>query len=345
MDRRKFLTEGALATAGSSLLIRNTGAAPAAATSKPQTQGHTMQTLDHWPFKTYNRGRWKNDLGTLNLMSTTTVRRAFATVSSYENISIGSPLVSDGANPAAGQIIYQHEMTSYGRYAYAGPNEQLQSGADRITIDVHGMVNTHIDAFSHVGHDGVSFNNVPFADITTKDGAARFTIMDMPTIVTRAWLIDVPRNRGISSLEPGSPVLKSDLAPFTGKVEPGDAVVVRTGRRVVKPVSADDPHARDNHGNWSGMHVDCMDLIAEWDVGILATDGPGDNFPSTTPHCSVPIHIISEAYLGMPLVHSLDVEVLAEKLANRPSKAFMLSIAPLKIRGGTGSPVNPTAFI
>jgi kynurenine formamidase len=302
-----------------------------------------MAKLSHWPYDTYNRGRWPNDHGTLNLLGPKTVERAVKSIKSYENISIGRDLVGEGNAP--GRIVYEHEMTSFGSYSFQANGEQLQNAADRVTIDVHGMVNTHLDALSHVGHLGVSYNDVPFNENATKEGVKRFSIIDMATIVTRAWLIDVPRQRGIVGLEPGSPVLPADLMRVAGKVLPGDALVVRTGRYSVAGVSADDPRARDNHGDWSGLHVDCLELIHKWDVALTATDGPGDNFPSTTKECSVPIHVISEGYMGMPLTHSLNLEALAEKMAKRDDKSFLLSIAPLRIRNGTGSPVNPTAII
>ena len=71
----------------------------------------------------------------------------------------------------------------------------------------------------------------------------------------------------------------------------------------------------------------------------------GDNFPSTTPECSVPIHILTEAYLGLPLIHHLYLEEIGELLADRPSTDFMLTVAPFRIVGGTGSPVSPIGII
>lgn len=302
-----------------------------------------MKKLPHWPYRTYNRGRWSNDLGTLNLLGPKVVERAVRSIKSYENFSIGSDLVREGLAP--GSVAYKHEMTAVGAYSFSAAEEQLQNASDRITVDVHGMVNTHIDAFSHVGHRGISFNDVPFTEVANKDGAVRFTILDMASIVTRAWFVDVPRQRGLKALVPGTPVLKADLAHLDGKVEPGDALVIRTGRHAVDSVSPDDPAAKDNHGNWSGLHVDCLDFVSKWDVVLVGTDGPGDNFPSTIAQCSVPIHVISEGYLGMPLVHTLNLEKLGGAMAKRADKSFMLNVAPLRIGGGTGSPVNPTAII
>jgi hypothetical protein len=59
----------------------------------------------------------------------------------------------------------------------------------------------------------------------------------------------------------------------------------------------------------------------------------------------VPIHILFEAYLGLPLVHHLDLERLSQALADRERKAVMFMVAPLVLLQGTGSPVNPIAIL
>jgi kynurenine formamidase len=107
----------------------------------------------------------------------------------------------------------------------------------------------------------------------------------------------------------------------------------------------DAAEAEDAHGHWSGLHLECIDMIAEWDVATVATDGPGDNFPSTSAHCSVPIHVLCEVYLGLPLIHHLDLESVANAMAGRDEKRFLFVVAPLVIEGGTGSPVSPTAIL
>ena len=301
-------------------------------------------TLPYWPYKTYNWGRWPNDLGTLNLLSEATTARAIASVKANKTLALGAPLQADEI--ADDDRTYQHKMMRAGSYIYGPEGEPVQEAADLISVAIHGMTNSHIDAYNHVGHHGKSFNGVDFADNVSKDhGGSRYTIMDNPAIVTRAWLVDVPRDRGISALKRGTPVTPDDLMHLRDRVEPGDALVIRTGRYATTVVRPDDPDAQDDHGNWSGLHVDCIDLIAQWDVATVATDSSGDNFPSTTKECSVPIHILTEAYLGLPLIHHLYLEEISERLNDRPQKDFMLSVAPLRIVGGTGSPVSPIGII
>ena len=51
--------------------------------------------LSYWPYKTYNWGRWPNDLGTLNLLSDATTARALASVKTYQTLALGAPLQAD----------------------------------------------------------------------------------------------------------------------------------------------------------------------------------------------------------------------------------------------------------
>lgn len=336
MRRREF-NSGVVASMMAAALAGCASGTPAA---QPR---HVMKQLPHWPYRSYNRGRWPNDRGTLNLIGPDAARRAVTSLQSFETLSLGAPLRIDDANLR--DNVYAHEMTAVGRYSFDPDDDALQVASDRISVDVHGMTNTHIDALSHLAHHGLSFNDAPFESVVSMRGANRFSILEIPALVTRAWFIDVPRARGLTALTPGTPVRASDLRVLDGQVEPGDALVIRTGRYATPVVPPDAPEAEDNHGNWSGLHVDCLDVIADWDVATVATDSSGDNFPSTTDECSVPIHIVSEAYLGMPLIHHLDLETLAASMAGRSSTSFMLCVAPLKISGGTGSPVNPVAII
>ena len=300
--------------------------------------------LSYWPYKTYNWGRWPNDRGTLNLLSAATTARAIASVKTHQTLALGAPLQADEIADDA--RTYQHTMMRVGDYIYGPEGEPVQEAADTVSVAIHGMTNSHIDAYNHVGHHGKSFNGANFTDNVSKDkGGSRYTIMDNPAIVTRAWLVDVPRAHGVPALKRGTPVVPDDLIHLQDQVKPGDALVIRTGRYATRVVRPDDPDAQDDHGNWSGLHVDCIELIAKWDIATVATDSSGDNFPSTTPECSVPIHILTEAYLGLPLIHHLYLEEIGELLAYRPSTDFMLTVAPLRIVGGTGSPISPIGII
>ena len=56
-----------------------------------------------------------------------------------------------------------------------------------------------------------------------------------------------------------------------------------------------------------------------------------------------PVHDFTLVYLGVHLLDNCDLEALAEAAAARKRWEFLLTAAPLPIRGGTGSPLNPIA--
>lgn len=49
--------------------------------------------------------------------------------------------------------------------------------------------------------------------------------------------------------------------------------------------------------------------------------------------------------MGVPLLDNLDLEALSAACAEAGQYEFLLTVAPLNIPGGTGSPVNPVAVL
>jgi hypothetical protein len=47
--------------------------------------------------------------------------------------------------------------------------------------------------------------------------------------------------------------------------------------------------------------------------------------------------------MGVPILDNCDLEAVGEAAAARRRWAFLLTVAPLAVEGGTGSPVNPLA--
>jgi hypothetical protein len=57
----------------------------------------------------------------------------------------------------------------------------------------------------------------------------------------------------------------------------------------------------------------------------------------------LPIHSVAIPYMGLPLLDNADFEALASTCDELGRWEFLLTIAPLVVLGGTGSPVNPIA--
>ena len=68
-----------------------------------------------------------------------------------------------------------------------------------------------------------------------------------------------------------------------------------------------------------------------------------DVMPSGVEGLINPLHELVLVGLGMPLLDNLDLDELA-KFAQKTNKwEFLFVGAPLRVRGGTGSPMNPIA--
>ena len=79
--------------------------------------------------------------------------------------------------------------------------------------------------------------------------------------------------------------------------------------------------------------------------GGPAPGTPLHEAPNSVPGLRVnPIHRFAIVARGMNLLDNIDMDAAAEVAARLDRWEFMLVIAPLRVPGGTGSPVNPIAI-
>jgi len=90
--------------------------------------------------------------------------------------------------------------------------------------------------------------------------------------------------------------------------------------------------------------VACMPWFRERDIAMLGTDTHNDVSPATHPALGNVVHIVSLVSMGLWLIDNANLEELAKACSARKRWEFMLTIAPLRLQGVTGSPVNPIAL-
>jgi kynurenine formamidase len=285
------------------------------------------QSLSNW-------GRWGEDdqLGVLNLITPEVTAAAAATVRTGRTVSCARALdtrpAADNPSPVA------HHMTGTFTEGY---------GADYVALAPHGFATSHIDALSHIFHEGKLFNGYD-AETVTAHGATRLGIHRLAAgIVTRGVLLDIPALRGADALEPGEAIFPEDLEDAEARagltVRPGDALFVRTGRW----------RWRDEHGPWdlgrlaAGLDASCLPWLHARDVATLGSDGVSDVAPSRVDGVPMPIHTVAIVALGLHLMDNLDFDALSVACAETGRWEFLVTVAPLVLRRGTASPVNPIA--
>jgi kynurenine formamidase len=122
-------------------------------------------------------------------------------------------------------------------------------------------------------------------------------------------------------------------------VRAGDALLVRTGRW----------RWRAEHGPWdastraAGLDASCLPWLRARDVATLGSDCVSDVLPSRVEGVVMPIHTIVIVALGVHLMDNLDLDALAEACTEERRWEFLFTVAPLVLRRGTASPVNPIA--
>lgn len=221
----------------------------------------------------------------------------------------------------------------------------LHFARDRFAMNVHGDADSHLDALCHVMFEGELYGGVPAAAVTA--GRARPLTLDLVAdgIVGRGVLLDVPRLRGVPWLEPGDQVSAEELEAAADAegvtVGPGDLLFVRVGHRARRRSLG----AWDAAGARAGLHPRALRFPAGRKVAVLGSDGNNDAAPSAVPEVAFPVHVLAVQALGVHLLDYLDLEELASLCARLARWHFLCVVAPLRLAGATGCPVNPIAVL
>ncbi len=151
--------------------------------------------------------------------------------------------------------------------------------------------------------------------------------------------------RDVRWLEPGEGVFPADLEAAEARqgvrVGPGDAVLLRTGYGRRQREQGPDETARVGRAGW---HVACLPWLFERDVALIGCDTAQDVHPSGYPSMRSPMHAIGIVAMGLWLLDNCDLEPLASTCARLGRFEFFFQLAPLRLVGATGSPVNPLAL-
>ena len=91
----------------------------------------------------------------------------------------------------------------------------------------------------------------------------------------------------------------------------------------------------------AGLAPDCLSWLRERDVAALGSDGISDALPSQVEGWLMPIHEVLLPQMGVHLIDNARLGPLAVACAKRQRWEFQLTLAPLRLIGGTASPVNP----
>ena len=320
---------------GSGLLMHAAGwnADPQGGTIRPMV---TKAEYERWKTELSNWGRWGKDdqIGAMNLVTPAKRKQAARLVKEGTTVSLAGDVNTEQSvdNPRP----YEHVMTQTGP-AGAG---------DSLSVSFHGYAHTHLDAFAHRFFDGKMWNGFSYEEVTKEEGAKKNSIYNLHNgIFTRGILMDIPRLKGMAYLEPGTRIYIDDLEAWEKtagvKVSAGDAVFVRTGRWA----------RRAKVGPWNagretaGLDPSVIPWLKQRDVALLGSETAQDAgpMPEGAEVGPLALHDFALILLGVHLMDDTNLERVAEVAAAQKRWEFLLTAAPLPVRNGTGSPMNPIA--
>jgi kynurenine formamidase len=209
--------------------------------------------------------------------------------------------------------------------------------SDMFTMGSHN--GTHIDGLGHIACGGIVAGDLVAADISTRrDGFREIGIETVEPLFLRGVLLDAPTYFGVNVLETQQGLGAKDLSSIAEKqgveVRANDAVLIRTGWA----------QHWGAHGKYVGFPDGAPGVTgdgAAWigDRGVRVTGT--DTFAyDVRPAPTMPAHIELMVKRRINIMENLNLE----ELARRGVHEFVFCALPLRIVGGTGSPIRPIAI-
>lgn len=282
-----------------------------------------------------NTGRWGPDdqLGTLNFITAEVRIAAARLVEVGETVSLAQPI----------QTRFSAVNVRPAWHVMHLETERTYATADSLHLHIHGLANTHIDSLGHMFLDGVGYNGRPMNEVVDMTGLTSLDVGQMRNgIVTRGVLLDVAAEARRDWLEPGEvvgPDLLEEAERIGGVVVGrGDALFVHVGlERREAATGAENPAER------AGLSVDAVGWLHSREISVYSGDCI-ERFPlDDDGPIPMPLHQIGIARMGLVLLDCPSLTELMVLCERHRRQEFMLTVAPLNIPGGTGSPVNPIA--
>jgi len=215
------------------------------------------------------------------------------------------------------------------------------SAANEIVV-TGGHVGTHIDALCHVSFRGKLNGGIDASAAQVGGRFAQLGIETVAPIVRRGLLLDVPRALGQDTLPPAYEITPQDLnaALALADAEPaqGDVLLIRSGwgtrfgdRETYIGAATGVPGVAEPGARW---------LSAWQPVAVGADTIAFERLAPGLGHALLPAHRHLLVEAGVYIIEMMDLE----ELADAGAREFLFVASPLKLVGGTGSPVRPLAI-
>ncbi|MFZ4407372.1 MAG: cyclase family protein [Paracraurococcus sp.] len=274
--------------------------------------------------------------GAMNRQTPETVKRAAGLIRTGEIVELGRVL--EQTMPL--QSTRQFHLHTKTQFMNSPPNRRGSN--EEIVIGEMGQIGTQFDMFPHQTIGNQTYNCVDVPGITTRNGFTEMGVETVGNIFTRGVLLDIAALKGVPMLGDSYEITVDDIEQALRRqnvaLAEADAVIFNTGWGALWGKE----NARYMNSN-PGIGVAAAEFVIARGPILLGADCPPvEVSPSKTmPSASLPIHQIALAIHGVHLLENMKLD----ELVTKGRSEFALNVQPLKLKGGTGSTVAPTALL
>lgn len=204
-------------------------------------------------------------------------------------------------------------------------------------------VGTHIDALAHVSFQGKLFGGIEASSVMNHLGFSKHGIESVRPFLCRGVFLDVARALNQEILEAGYEITVRDLEAaqkIAGvAIEEGDVVLIGSGwaknwdkKEIFEGQTQGAPGIGKEAAEW---------LAVKKPRACGGETIAFEQIPAGSGHRELPVHRIFLVESGIHIIETMN---LTELSANKVSD-FLFILAPLNLRGATGSPVRPLAVL
>lgn len=225
------------------------------------------------------------------------------------------------------------EMLEY--FSHSFPNTNRITFTN-LRMEMSDHTGTHLDGLNHAAIGNRLYNGVDTRKVTTTRGTKKLGIETMPPLVSRGVLLDMTLDHRYSKREVITVAdCRRALSRERVTVRKGDTVLLYTGwERFWKS---------DNHkflSSMPGIGVEAAKWLAREGVVAVGSDTQSVEVePNEDPSQDGVVHQVLITKNGIHLIENLKLSGLAKAGVYE----FLFVCLPLKVKGGTGSPVSPIA--
>jgi kynurenine formamidase len=237
---------------------------------------------------------------------------------------------------------YSHALTNgFGEQIGSVPGQSpgIRGVSDMISLGCH--TGTHMDSLAHVSYNGLLFDGTKTSDPGVEDhfrGIVMKSKENFRPVVARGVLLDFARYLGVDRVSGGYVITPAELAACAARqgvrFGAGDVVLFRMGYDSVyrdsdeflrMPIPGPDP-------------ATARELVH---AGVVATGADTMTYEAAPGAEPMQVHAELIPKGGVFIFEMLDLRELSELGA----REFLFLALPLRIEGGTGSPINPVALV